>query len=205
MFCVGRAMFETDRVPFGWVDNLQTQHQIWVPSNFNVFTFTRCNLDPQKLFVVPEPMNVSLYDPATTTPLRLSTGKRYHFLAVYAWNDRKGWDRLLRAYWEEFSAADDVCLILRTFPKHRNDANFDPEASGEWVAMKLRGAARAWFGQTPDELASVHVLATHLSERDLPRLYKAADAFVLPSRGEGWVPHNARPHFALRSLSPLPV
>jgi glycosyltransferase involved in cell wall biosynthesis len=36
----------------------------------------------------------------------------------------------------------------------------------------------------------VHVIATHLSERDLPRLYKAADAFVLPSRGEGWGSHG---------------
>ena len=89
MFCIGRAMFETDRVPFAWVDNLQTQHQIWVPSQFNVFTFARSGLDPAKLMVVPEPMNVTLFDPETTTPLRLNTGKAYHFLAVYAWNDRK--------------------------------------------------------------------------------------------------------------------
>eukprot|EP01046_Picozoa_sp_COSAG06_P012088 COSAG06_NODE_698_length_12975_cov_108.592575_8_plen_118_part_00 len=27
-FVAGRAMFETDRVPFSWVDNLQTQHQV---------------------------------------------------------------------------------------------------------------------------------------------------------------------------------
>ena len=105
---------------------------------------------------------------------------------VYAWNDRKGWDRLLKAYWAEFSAADDVCLVLRTFPKHRNDANFDPDASGEWVHMKLTGAASEWFGKDLSQLAKVHVIATHLSERDLPRLYKAADAFALPSRGEGW-------------------
>jgi len=98
----------------------------------------------------------------------------------------QGWDLLLRAYWEEFSKADDVCLVLRTFPKHKNDANFDPEASGEWVHMKLRGAAHTWFTKDPDEMACVHVLATHISERDLPRLYKAANAFVLPSRGEGW-------------------
>jgi hypothetical protein len=89
MFCIGRAMFETDRVPFSWVDNLQTQHQIWVPSQFNVFTFARSGLDPAKLMVVPEPMNVTLFDPDTTTPLRLNTGKSYLFLAVYAWNDRK--------------------------------------------------------------------------------------------------------------------
>jgi hypothetical protein len=64
-------------------------HQLWVPSQFNVFTFARSGLDPAKLFVVPEPMNVTLFDPETTTPLRLNTGKSYHFLAVYAWNDRK--------------------------------------------------------------------------------------------------------------------
>ena len=46
------------------------------------------------------------------------------------------------------------------------------------------------------------MLATHISERDLPRLYKAVDAFVLPSRGEGWgrpiVEAMARvaPHFS---------
>lgn len=43
-----------------------------------------------------------------TTPLRLDTGKSYNFLAVYAWNDRKGWDLLLRSYWEEFTKDDDV-------------------------------------------------------------------------------------------------
>lgn len=186
MYCIGRAMFETDRVPFMWVDNLQTQHQIWVPSDFNVRTFTRCGLDRATIKVVPEPMNTTLFNPQETTPLHLPTGKRYHFLAVYAWNDRKGWDRLLKAYWAEFTAKEDVCLVLRTFPKHRNDANFDPEASGEWVHMKLSGAAREWFHKDTKELACVHVIATHLSERDLPRLYKAASAFALPSRGEGW-------------------
>ena len=39
-------------------------------------------------------------------------------------------------------AQEDVCLVLRTFPKHNNAANFDPEASGEWVKMKLGGAAQ---------------------------------------------------------------
>lgn len=34
----------------------------------------------------------------------------------------------------------------------------------------------------------------------MPRLYKAADAFVLPSRGEGW----GRPHVEAMSMA-LPV
>ena len=81
MYCIGRAMFETDRVPFMWVYNLQTQHQLWVPSAFNAHTFARSGLDPAKIRVVPEPLNTTLFDPAHTTPLRLSTGKHYHILA----------------------------------------------------------------------------------------------------------------------------
>ena len=40
------------------------------------------------------------------------------FLSVFKWEWRKGWDLLLRGYWDEFSAADDVVLRLRTFKPH---------------------------------------------------------------------------------------
>lgn len=36
----------------------------------------------------------------------------------------------------------------------------------------------------------MHVITRHLSQQELRGLYAAADAFVLPSRGEGW----GRPH-----------
>ena len=39
-----------------------------------------------------------------------------------------------------------------------------------------------------------------LALKDLPKLYKAADAFVLPSRGEGW----GRPHVEAMAMG-LPV
>jgi hypothetical protein len=80
MYCIGRAMFETDRVPFGWVSNLRTQHQLWVPSDFNAKTFERCGLDAAKIEVVPEPLNITLFDPKVTVPLRVSTGKVIHIL-----------------------------------------------------------------------------------------------------------------------------
>jgi glycosyltransferase involved in cell wall biosynthesis len=48
--------------------------------------------------------------------------------------------------------------------------------------------------------ASVYVIDTHIAQSELPRVYKAADAFVLPSRGEGW----GRPLVEAMSMS-LPV
>lgn len=51
-----------------------------------------------------------------------------------------------------------------------------------------------------DGWAPVYVIDSHIPHVDLPRLYKAADAFVLPSRGEGW----GRPIVEAMAMS-LPV
>jgi len=42
------------------------------------------------------------------------------------------------------------------------------------------------------DLPQVHLLEHHIPQKDLPRLYKAVDAFVLPTRGEGYGPSIAR-------------
>jgi glycosyltransferase involved in cell wall biosynthesis len=47
---------------------------------------------------------------------------------------------------------------------------------------------------------TLYVVNSHISDADYPRFYKSADAFVLPSRGEGW----GRPHAESMSMG-LPV
>lgn len=49
--------------------------------------------------------------------------------------------------------------------------------------------ARAELGDVaadPLRLPSVYVSSQHLARSEVPRLFKSADAFVLPTRGEGW-------------------
>ncbi len=45
-------------------------------------------------------------------------------------------------------------------------------------------------------LPRLRVVHHHIPDHDLPRFYKAADCFVLPSRGEGW----GRPHVEAMSM-----
>ncbi|KAM2508020.1 hypothetical protein FF1_030201 [Malus domestica] len=112
-------------------------------------------------------------------------------MSVFKWEYRKGWDVLLKSYLEEFSEADVVALYLLTNPYH-SDRDFGNkivefvEKSG--IEMPVTG----W--------APVYVMDTHIAQTDLPRVYKAADAFVLPSRGEGW----GRPLVEAMAMS-LPV
>ena len=108
-------------------------------------------------------------------------GGLFRFVSIFKWEKRKGWDILLRAYFQEFSEADDVVLVIKTQPFHSGD-DFEKKLWEEISrAQDLAGKKRP---------ARLKLLARDLQLKELPRLYKAADAFVLPSRGEGW----GRPH-----------
>ena len=84
-----------------------------------------------------------------------SKKRRYAFLSVFKWEWRKGWDLLLKAYWDEFSKGDLVVLRLRTFKPHWEAGN---ENIVEW--LKIAAAQR---GTTLDKLPPVRSARRHLS------------------------------------------
>lgn len=66
-------------------------------------------------------------------------------------------------------------------------------ASGVAASARMAAAAAAEAGRYP----TLYVVDAHISDADFPRFYKAGDAFVLPSRGEGW----GRPHVEVGRLA----
>jgi glycosyltransferase involved in cell wall biosynthesis len=196
-YFIGRSMFETDRVPEGWVgsaNNDEVVQEIWVPSQFNVETFIEAGIREEKLRVVPEGFDGHLFDPATVdAPLDLSAlpalltnvreaeregeeaqGDRcpqgvYRFLAVGKWEARKGYEDLLTAYDEAFGAQDCVELWLKL--SHLSDEDI---AS---VSALLPG------GEDAPRVTVVHSM---IPQAQLPALYAAADAVVSATHGEGF-------------------
>lgn len=43
--------------------------EIWVPSQFNIETFSKCGVPIDRLYKVPEPLDVHSYNPDTTGTL----------------------------------------------------------------------------------------------------------------------------------------
>ncbi|HEY0456478.1 MAG TPA: glycosyltransferase, partial [Verrucomicrobiae bacterium] len=117
-----------------------------------------------------------------------------NFLAIFEWSSRKAWDVLLAAYLREFSAQDDVCLYLRTYLFSKPDG--DP-STAIWNLIKEH-ADKLGLGDKP--WPRIHLIAHQIPQADLPRLYKAVDCLVAPSRGEGW----GRPHHEAMFMG-LPV
>lgn len=208
LYVIGRTMFETDRVNAEHVKRCNRMDEIWVPSEFNRETFIRSGVDPSKLVKVVEPVDVWFFNPGKVKPLAMpATGRIfgrqipkhvefvasdcYVFLSIFKWEYRKGWDLLIKAYMREFSAEDNVALYLLTNAYH-TDIVYENEITSYVKRLDLHEPKHGW--------PALHVSDNHVPQLDLPKLYKAANAFVLPSRGEGW----GRPHVEAMSMA-LPV
>eukprot|EP00727_Mastigamoeba_balamuthi_P000020 m51a1_g10014 hypothetical protein (744) ;mRNA; r:29499-33434 len=188
-YVIGRSMSESAPIPPAWLERFALVDEVWVPSHWHRAVFASSGVPEHKLRVVPEAIDTRLYDPEVVVALELpavpSFSRRpFRFLSVFKWEPRKGPDVLLRAYWEAFSDSDDVVLYLHTYMYQGSDPR-----NAARVADAVRAAAvRVGLGEQWDRktLPPVVVLSRELSASEMPRLYKAADAFVLPTRGEGW-------------------
>ncbi|VFQ68190.1 unnamed protein product [Cuscuta campestris] len=199
---IGRTMFETDRVTPDHVKRCNNMDYVWVPTDFHVETFIRSGVNPFKVVKVVQPVDLEFFDPAKYEPLDIAamgasvlgksdSGKDFVFLSVFKWEHRKGWDVLLSSYLREFDNDDGVTLFLLTNPYH-SDRDFGNKIVEYVMKSGMKEPVHGW--------APIYVIDDHIAQVDLPRLYKAANAFVLPSRGEGW----GRPIVEAMAMS-LPV
>ncbi|MCS6861568.1 MAG: glycosyltransferase [Abditibacteriales bacterium] len=174
---IGRTMFETDRLPPEWVAACNAMDEIWVPTQFNVETFTRSGVKEKKLFVVPGPLDSQAYDP-NLPPLVIPERRGFNFLSVFDWSLRKGWDVLLRAFVEEFSPDEDVALLLKVYSSYGLSIADLQARAAAFIANELK--------RDVERIPDIVFIEDILSTAAMPRLFKAADAYVMPSRCEGW-------------------
>jgi GT2 family glycosyltransferase len=164
---IGYTMLEVDGVPADWILQANTLDEIWVPSTFNRETFLNSGLKIPT-HVMPLGVNPDYFNPKIRA-FRLS--QRYTFLSIFEWGERKGPEVLFRAYHHAFSHQDDVLLILKV-------TNTDPglDVRRQITSMRL-----------PENGPPVVILYNQeLPGHQMGSLYRSADCFVLPTRGEGW-------------------
>jgi glycosyltransferase involved in cell wall biosynthesis/Flp pilus assembly protein TadD len=173
---IGRTMYETDGLPADWVQACNNMDEIWVPCAHNLHSFANAGVDPAKLHRVPETYDATVFRPGAAA-LDVDGLSGFVFLSVFSWGTRKAWDVLLRAWHEEFSARDDVTLLLKTDTDNAPGTDCRAE-----VDLFVRGHLKL----DPDKGPRIVVLDRALGAAEMPSLYATASAFVLPSHGEGW-------------------
>jgi glycosyltransferase involved in cell wall biosynthesis len=168
---VARTMFETDRIPEHWVEILNRFDRVWVPSGSNLESFAKSGVDPAKLRVVPSPLDTRRFT-RPVEPLDIPGRRSFNFLSVLDFQLRKGWDVLIKAFAEAFGPDEDVALILKVFSYRRLSQARIRQEMEKLLGRELPPNIIPYFKE--------------LGTDEMPALYAAADAFVLPTRGEGF-------------------
>lgn len=169
---VWATMFETDGIPARWVADLNRCDAVWVPCTHNLQSFANAGVQREKLCVVPIGLDVENYD-IDGEEMDLPFRRGFNFLSVFEWRKRKGYDVLLKAYAQAFGPGDDVALYIRSSLPRKD------------IQQALRDAI-AELGLDRSKMAPILFLPNKVPQKLLPSLYRAIDAFVLPSRGEAF-------------------
>lgn len=164
---IGFTMLEVDGLPEEWVRQANMMDEVWVPSAFNVETFRESGVNVP-IQVVPLGVDPAYFSPEITG---VRNDDVFTFLSFFEWGERKAPELLLKAFTDEFSSAEPVRLVCKV-------NNFDPsvDVRSEVSRLGLRDSGGRVF-------ISENLI---LKDYELGVLYRSADCFVLPSRGEGW-------------------
>ncbi|HMA29315.1 MAG TPA: glycosyltransferase [Thermoanaerobaculia bacterium] len=164
---IGWTMLEVDGIPRRWADFCNRMDEIWVPSRWGAERFAACGVT-RPVRVMPLGYDPLRFRPDLPAP---RASERFTFLSVFEWGERKAPETLLRAFSSAFTAKDDVLLLLRV-------NNFDGHVKVHDQIEELK---------LPKDGPPVALLYNHhIAAKQLGTLYRSADAFVLPTRGEGW-------------------
>ena len=163
---VGWSMLEVTGLPDEWVEGCNAMDEVWVPASFNVESFRSSGVRVP-VRVMPLGVDAAYFNP-DITGYRASS--RFTFLSVFEWGERKAPEVLLEAFAREFKEAEDVMLLLSV-------VNRDPsvDVRAEVARMDLPACPPVVLMVNPG-----------FAGYQMGALYRSADCFVLPTRGEGW-------------------
>lgn len=166
--CIGFGVFEGSKIHTSWKYYCDKAKKILVPSNHVKQAFINGGVDENKLFIVPEGVNRSIFNDNIPKDKDIFT-----FLYVGGWSqytkDRKGLDIALKAFTEEFT--DEPVRFIA----HINTAYAVLNYSELVKSLNLTGCA-----------SKIYLHTDFLTSDQLAKMYRNADVFVAPTKAEGF-------------------
>jgi hypothetical protein len=165
---IGYTMLEVDGFPPEWVRQANRMDEVWVPTGFNRDGFVNSGLT-RPIYTVPLGVNPHYFHPGMRgfpNPLG-----EFVFLSVFEWGERKGPETLVRVFNDEFAAGEPVRLLCKVVNRDRS------------LSLK-REVGRLGLRESGGKIS--YLVNLEFPHYQLGALYRSADCFVSPSRGEGW-------------------
>ena len=148
------SMFESTTIPSSWVRHLKRADKVIVPSKFCKKSFATRGIETT---VVPLGYNHEEYK-----YIEREKHDVFTFLHYNAFNIRKGFDLVFKAFTQEFSVDEPVRMVFKTIH------------------------TKPPFPLLKDQYPNIDVIKAEYNYAQMRNLLSEADAFVFPSRGEGF-------------------
>lgn len=180
------TMFETDNIAESWIPFLENMDQIFVPTDFNHWSFTRNGKIPkEKVKVLPVGYRPEIYN-EEVCPLPFEVeGKPIadypiRFLVVCEITDRKNFWGTLQTFYSVAAriGVDKCCLIMKV-------GNYSRTMSLEDEISRFRKQLIT-DGAIPDLPYAVFNYRPLLSEVAHPMFLRCGTHYLSTSLGEGW-------------------
>ena len=166
---------ESCSIPKQTVDVCNAYNEVWVTSDFCKDVLLKHGVK-REIYVIPSSVDVNLYKENIKPHLFRPPLKPFSFISVFGWSYRKGYDALLKAYLQSFTGDDPVSLLIVSRYQYATD-------SSKFIKQEIDKYIKQYGGNNPPHIARCNKV---IPEHCMPNIYKAASAFVLPSRGEGF-------------------
>lgn len=159
---------EVDGIPGNWVKCFNEMDEIWATSKFAAKAFRDSGV-VKPIHVVYEGVDPDFFHPGIA-PFANPPKEKFRFFTNFAWGKRKGVDVLFKAFRQEFSKDEDVCLMIKTLKSYHEH--------------KIKDELKLVYNR--EGAAEVYVYDIEVQRYEIGRFYRMANVFLWPSRGEGF-------------------
>lgn len=164
------AIFENDKLTPVYMNWLNRADLVWAPSAWARNILLAHGLPATKVTVVPEGVDAELYHPHCRPWNETKLLTKFRFLMLGKFEERKGYTQLLDAFVKAFAKNPKVELLIK---------------GDYYIDQQRKGAMLLDFVKSYNA-PNIRLLTGAASQEDLFVIYNMADAFVFPSRAEGW-------------------
>ena len=174
VYNIGYTVWETDKLPPTWTDMCNTMDEIWVPSQWNITVFKNSGVTVP-VYCIPHVIDpLDLTQAETISIMQPDT---FLFYSIFQFLERKHPVALLKAYFTEFNADDNVGLVLKTY--RLNCSHSEKEMIRKDIAH-LKASLKL------DSYPPVVFFGDLEPEERMLGIHKRGDCFVLVPRAEGF-------------------
>lgn len=181
-------VWETEDIPEHWqraiLDKEINVKNLLCACDWNKNAFSSLGINA---VTIPYSINFELgHDEEYYQKIIAQTKDCFVFSSVFQWSLRKGVDVLIKAFSTEFAQNQDVCLILKTYVSKAMSSAQQDEMQYLKNSINSFMSGLYHYGHKFIPKYKIIIINDLLDKKQINSIYKASDAFVLPTRGEGF-------------------